>query len=600
MRLWDIFAPHPVDHSGAVCAGRVRGAGARVGAQLCRPGRCKRSRAIIDLSNMFQAAMDSAARATTENGDSSLNTTSDALLDAFYKLCRGCSEAEAKTLVMALFDGLEGEENCVMCADAFVLWASTRDVRGGKGEREIGNWMLISLSKIFPEIVMKMLEFLPEYGSWKDVFLLLANEDISVEMADGLVELTRRQLEEDLGGERPSLCAKWAPRPKSAQSRVAKRLAAAMFPEEKHPCPPFRKMLATLNKRLQTVEIAMAGGDWSSIVPASVPSQCLVRNRGAFLNKPVKKRRTNATNAADREKCAATFTQHALLAASEPSKARVHGRALHPHQMVKHYMKRSPEEDVILEAQWADMRERLRNEMPNLGKMVPLCDVSGSMSGVPMEVSIALGVLISEISTIRDRFMTFSSTPAWHVMQPDWSLKEKVQSAMGAHWEMSTNFEKALDLLLGACVAGGVPPAEVGELSLVVLSDMQFDAAGKTYGHQQGGGWDTQYERLVKRFERAGVESEWKQPYPVPRIVFWNLRGDTCDFPVDASADGVACVSGFSPNLLKAFMQGEAGPAAAAPVAATPYEVMRCTLDDPRYQAVRDTCAEYMERHSTK
>jgi hypothetical protein len=224
---------------------------------------------------------------------------------------------------------------------------------------------------------------------------------------------------------------------------------------------------------------------------------------------------------------------------------------------------------------------------------VPLCDVSGSMSGIPMEVSIALGVLISELSTIRDRFMTFSSTPRWHVMEQGWSLRQKVRSAMGAHWEMNTDFQKALEMLLDACVEGDVPPAEVGELSLVVLSDMQFDAARNTYGKQPSG-WDTQYERLVKSFEQAGLESKWEEPYPVPRVVFWNLRGDTRDFPVHASTPGVACVSGFSANLLKAFMEGDTGTAAASPVAATPYEVMRRTLDDPRYQAVRDTCAEHM------
>ena len=35
----------------------------------------------------------------------------------------------------------------------------------------------------------------------------------------------------------------------------------------------------------------------------------------------------------------------------------------------------------------------------DLGNIVPLVDVSGSMSGTPMEVAIALGILVSEITS---------------------------------------------------------------------------------------------------------------------------------------------------------------------------------------------------------
>ena len=49
----------------------------------------------------------------------------------------------------------------------------------------------------------------------------------------------------------------------------------------------------------------------------------------------------------------------------------------------------------------------------NLGKLVALVDVSGSMSGTPMEAAIALGILVSELAapTFRDRVLTFESVP---------------------------------------------------------------------------------------------------------------------------------------------------------------------------------------------
>jgi hypothetical protein len=398
--------------------------------------------------------------------------------------------------------------------------------------------------------------------------------NLPAELEVSLVELAVAQLREDTSSDKPSLCGKWAPRPKSSLKGVAIRLAKAMYPGEQHPLPPYRKMLSAINKQLDTVEVTMAVGDWASINPSSVPARCLKTHRGAFMN-------INKKPRLDRQRCANNFKEHALLALRDPSKARLHGRVLHPHEMVQQYMGRALADDLILEAQWVNLRESVRKEMPNLAKMVPLCDVSGSMTGTPMQVAIALGILISEVGAIRDRFITFSADPQWHQMQAEWSLRQKVRNAMQAKWGMSTDLQKALDLILSACIQGRVPPEEVGELSLVVLSDMQFDSATQH--------WDTQYTQLTKSFASAGMDSEWKRPYPVPRVVFWNLRGDTHDFPVGADTPGVDCVSGFSASLLKLFMAG-------TPLdKVTPYETMRKAIDDPRYQRVREVCAEVGE-----
>ena len=118
--------------------------------------------------------------------------------------------------------------------------------------------------------------------------------------------------------------------------QVAKKLAEALYPEEEHPLPTYRKMLSSLNQRLgtvtappptldtngvQQVEVAIAGKDWASIKPGAVPARCLTRHRDAFMNlAPSKKPRSESM---DRRQCAANFTEHALLAAS--GKARLHG-----------------------------------------------------------------------------------------------------------------------------------------------------------------------------------------------------------------------------------------------------------------------------------
>lgn len=532
----------------------------------------------------------------------------DARVEAFFKLVRGLTREETDRHVDAILEQAQGNNDArggdaQAVVDVFVLWAATRDVRGGKGERDLANWMLATLVHDYPETVTALLPLIPEYGSWLDVVSLLELEDIPEDLKKELVSMMVLQLQRDVDAARPSLCGKWAPGPKSAHSAVAKKIAIALFPDETHPSAPYRKMLAGINARLGTVETLMCSGKWASIAPATVPARCLKTHRAAFMNQSIGKGPKKVRSEhEDRVQCAANFTAHALAAVKDPSKARMHGRVLHPHEMVAQYMKRlqfrgsrsEPEVDLILEAQWSDLRERLRDEMPLLGKMIPLVDVSGSMTGTPMEVAIALGILVSELGVVRDRFITFSSDPAWHCLDPAWSLRDKVKSAISANWGMSTDIQRAFDLILRACIEGGVPPQEVGELSLVILSDMQFDSAR---GNKNP--WETQHEALVSSFKEAGLKSKWSKPYPLPNIVFWNLRGDTKDFPVDASTRGVQMVSGFSPNMLKLFMKGDldqmqvetngddTGP--------NSYDTLRSVLDDPRYHVVRDTCARVGE-----
>merc|ERR1719324_1928239 len=141
----------------------------------------------------------------------------------------------------------------------------------------------------------------------------------------------------------------------------------------------------------------------------------------------------------------------------------------------------------------------------DLGKLVPLVDVSGSMCGIPMEAAIALGILVSELShaAFRHRALTFESQPSWVDLLGCAKLADKVRCLQAAPWGGSTDFEAACEMILQAAQAARLKPDEVPDL--IVFSDMQFNQAN-------GGG-----------------RGRW-EPYPAPRIIYWNLRGDTAGF----------------------------------------------------------------------
>ena len=571
------------------------------------------------VTGMYQYASESQ---TTENGRPSVAKSDvDSLVSSFFKLSRGLSREALQGHLRDILKQADQEQNNERVVDAFVLWASTRDVRGGKGERDLANWWFVELARTFPHTCEALVREgkLSEYGSWRDLNVLLEDKGLMPNVRVALLQTYASQLKTDLeGGKLPSLAAKWAPREKSAHSDIAKEIARELFPDSKKAQPEYRKALSHLNKTLGTAEVLMCAQRWSEIKPSGVPSQCLLKKRKAFMN--VKVKGTGARcDTADRVACAASFIKHALECKSDPKKSKMHGRVLHPHEMCRHYMhvrgRDAAEEDPIIEAQWVDMRERITAEMsaegPDvetkgaLGKMVPLVDVSSSMRGTPMEVAVALGILISEVAhpAVRDRFITFESEPRWHQLQNEWSLHDKVRNTMEAPWGGSTNFSKAMGLLLQACVQAQVPPEEVAELSLVVLSDMQFDQAEA--GRNP---WKTQYEELVDDFAAAGRKTKWGVEYPVPRIVFWNLRGDTTDYPVQSDTTGVDMLSGFSPSLLKLLMEGRLDEAMESSALvgedteergrkakADPMATVRKVLDDARYHPVRKVCGRVGE-----
>ncbi|MED6117794.1 hypothetical protein PIB30_113195, partial [Stylosanthes scabra] len=81
----------------------------------------------------------------------------------------------------------------------------------------------------------------------------------------------------------------------------------------------------------------------------------------------------------------------------------------------------------VAELQWS----RMVSDMLSKGKMkncLAVCDVSGSMSGVPMEVSVALGLLVSELNQEpwKGKVITFSADPELHLIEGN-DLRSKTE-----------------------------------------------------------------------------------------------------------------------------------------------------------------------------
>ena len=152
----------------------------------------------------------------------------------------------------------------------------------------------------------------------------------------------------------------------------------------------------------------------------------------------------------------------------------------------------------ILNSQWRDNANQ--KNANGLGNMIAMVDKSGSMSGDPENAATALGIRIAEKSILGKRVMTFNSDPKWIDLDGCNTFTEMVQKINYSNRcaGYSTNFYAALDLILTAIEEHRVPPEEVENMILVILSDMQIDV---NLGGGEPGVTDAQKEAGLKNWE---------------------------------------------------------------------------------------------------
>ncbi|KAI3447301.1 hypothetical protein Pfo_003966 [Paulownia fortunei] len=334
-----------------------------------------------------------------------------------------------------------------------------------------------------------------------------------------------------------SLAAKWCPSLDSSFDKMTllcETIAKKVFPREKY--PEFegieeahyayrvrdrlrKQVLVPLRKALELPEVYIGANDWGSIPYNRVASVAMKLYKEKFLKH-------------DKER----FQEY--LEKVKAGKAKIAAGALLPHDII--VALGDADGGEVAELQW----KRMVGDMAKKGKLnncLAISDVSGSMAGIPMEVSVALGVLVSELSDEpwKGKLITFSENPKLQIVEGD-SLSAKTEFVRRMEWGMNTNFQKVFDLLLQVAVNGSLRADQMIK-RLFVFSDMEFDQASQTP-------WETDYQAIVRKFTDRGYGD------CVPEIVFWNLR-DSKATPVPGNQPGVALVSGFSKNLMTLFLE---------------------------------------------
>ena len=444
----------------------------------------------------------------TANGAVTHSTSLSACLDLFF--LAGASRNMQESDIIMVFERARAEDKNL--AYKILFWA--RDARGGAGEKRFFQIVMEHISKQYAYDYDQLAIYIPEFGYWKDVFKI-------EHPTDNNLNWIATQLNESPNA---NLLAKWFPR--RGKWFVAMHQYLKVTPKE------FRKRLVSMTK---VVETQMCANEWSEINYSQVPSVAMNKHRNAFLKRD-----------ADR------YTDY--IADVQAGKQKINASVLFPHQLYQAIQRRENADAV--EAQWNALPDYMADSTE---RIIPVCDVSGSMEGLPMDVSVSLGIYISERNQgiFKDAFLTFSERPEMNYLKG--SLSERMRQLQRADWGMSTNLQATFDLILNSAMRDSLPESEM-PTKLLIISDMEFNEADRGR---------TNLDAIKQKYSNAG--------YKMPEIVFWNVNGRVGNVPASMDESGIGLVSGFSPSILKSVLKGEIY---------SPQQLMLDTVDTARYSCI--------------
>lgn len=463
----------------------------------------------------------------TENGMVTNSSSLSGLLDLFFVI--GAVRPQMKTeegrdRLISKFEAAHSEDPHL--TRKLMFWA--RDVREGAGEREAFRTLLQYSCEIYPQEVIPNLHLIAEFGRWDDIFVTFGTE-----VEDHAIALIIAELKKGNG-----LLAKWMPRTGGKVSPDKKFIANRIRKEMKMEPKEFRKMIVGLTN---VVETPMCAKEYDKINYAQVPSVAMARYTNAF------KKNDNEG-----------FGNY--LKSLAKGETKVNAGAIYPYDVLKTLQR--GEQNLAIE-QWKALPNFLEGSVE---RVLPVCDVSGSMgfivsgSTTAMDVCISLGLYISERNEgpFKDAFVTFSERPELQYLKGD--LRSRFNQLQNADWGMSTNLEATFNMILNQAVKHNVSEDEM-PTTILIMSDMEFNQASRIN--------DRAIDMIREKYEQAG--------YTMPKIVFWNLQSRRDNFPVQMGDNGTALISGFSPSILKSVLAGKV---------MNPVSIMLDTINSPRYSTI--------------
>ena len=478
-------------------------------------------------------------RTYTENGALTNRSTNSYCLD-FFATIGALRNAEDGEIISRFIKAYTEDRNMAMKILFFA-----RDIRGGLGERRVFRSILKWLSVHEADSLRKNIANVPEYGRFDDLLSLIDGP-----CEKDMLSFIKEQLDKDLAalktGDTVSLLAKWLPSVNTGNKdtvKSAKKLAKAMGFSDAE----YRKVLVSLRAEIKLIENYLREKDYSFSYEKQ-PSKALYKYRQAFFR-----------NDQDRY-CA-------FLEKAESNPSVMNTGTLTPYDVIRPIMYRAEAEIEISEEERRsmDITWKALPDYTGAENALAVVDGSGSMycgfGYTPATVAQSLGIYFAEHnkSCFHNHFITFSENPRL-VEVKGRDIVEKLRYCMSFDECANTDLQRTFDLILKTAIQNRAKQEELPE-KLYIISDMEFDYCAN---HAEM----TNFECAKKKFAKYG--------YKLPQIVFWNVESRNRQQPVMKNEQGVALVSGTSPQIFSMLSKG----------ILDPYSFMLETLSSERYERI--------------
>ena len=492
----------------------------------------------------------------TENGALTHKSTMSGLLDLFGMGAAYRTRSDVDCIM--LFSKAYDEDPVYALKCLFYL----RDVRGGQGERRFFRVVTRWLANNKTEAMRRNLKFVPEFGRWDDLY-----EFIDTKLEKDAFELMRKQLMLDVQCKTPSLLAKWLKSENTSSSKsraLANKTREAFHMNHKE----YRKTLSTLRERIKVLERLMSENRWDEIEFDKIPSKAGLVYRNAFARHDLERILSNPEI-----KTYAEFIKD--------TETKVNAKTLYPYEVVakaynltyknySYYYHNSFDDNLdstdraAINKYWDNLKDYF-----NGCSLDALCmiDTSGSMWGseasAPINVAISIGLYAAERARgpFAGHYISFSSRPQL-IETAGVDFVDKVRRIYSTNLCENTNIEAAFDMLLNTAIKTHCKQSDLPK-SIIVVSDMEFDAARGYYGYSN----NTLMENIAMKWAQHG--------YQMPNLVYWNVQARQNNIPMTIK-DGISYVSGFSPVLFEQIMKGK-----------TAFDLMMDKLNDERYACIK-------------
>lgn len=484
--------------------------------------------------NYLKALVSASNVTETENGDKSFSSSKSAVLDLFA--LGGAIRNMDIGKKFQLYSKAVNEDALLAARCMFYL----RSPRQGQGERKAFREFLQFVAKNYAsDYFISMIPYIKDFARWDDL-LSLFNTDVSDEILLTISIYIKEQLIQDLKGVRDttsiSLLGKWMPSINTS-SKKTRELAEKVRKSTGLTQKEYRKVLSTLRAYLNVVETTITKNKWDEVNYEGVPSKAMMKYSKAFKKH-------------DEDR----FSEYLTKVHSGEKKMNM--SVTYPHEIVLKLG--DTNQTKFLESAWKSLPNFANTEENAL----VVADVSGSMVGEPLAVSVSLAMYFAERNKgyFKDHFITFSSRPQLQQIVGK-TLFEKYHNVRTSHWEMNTNLRAVFQMLVSTAKENHVPKEEF-PTKIFIISDMQFDEGVRFPKHST-------FEDIKTLYADAG--------YEIPQIIFWNVRATNDQVPVTKNEQNVILVSGYSPITFKYVLENKT---------MTPYEAMLDVLNNAPFDKI--------------